>query len=44
MLIEKQSTNQRMAEEAVGGQFQSKVDRRNKENLNLKKGLQGTGQ
>lgn len=38
MLIEKQSTDQGIAEEAVGGQFQSKGDRRNKKNLNPKKG------
>lgn len=38
MLIEKQSTDRRIAEEAVGGQFQSKGDRRNNKNLNPKKG------
>lgn len=38
MLIKEQSTDQGIAKEAVGGQFQSKEDRRNKKNLNPKKG------
>lgn len=42
MLIEKQSADQGIAEEAVGGQFQSKWDRINEENLNLKKGFAGS--